>query len=211
MDERPLTIEDIIIPVQSLHGHADFPAIFGNHNPVELEIGAGKGTFLINAAKAQPATNFLGIEWANKYYKYAADRARRWGLSNIRLLRCDAREFLTHHNAPETIRAFHIYFPDPWPKKRHHKRRLFSQEFLTSALSALQPDGQLHVATDYREYFEIIKPLLTGCDKLEVSDFTPRHTAELGEWVGTNFERKYLAEGRTIYGCSARKITPQPA
>ena len=211
MIEQPLTIEDIIIPVQSLQGHVDFSAIFGNNNPVEIEIGAGKGTFLVNAAKAQPATNFLGIEWANKYYRYAADRARRWGLANVRLLRYDAREFLTHHTAPGTIRTFHIYFPDPWPKKRHHKRRLFSQQFLTSALSALQPDGLLHVVTDYREYFQAIKPLLTGCDKLEVSDFTPRHTAELGEWVGTNFERKYLAEGRTIYGCSARKVTPPPA
>lgn len=207
MAEKALTIDDIIIPAQSLQGHLHWTETFGNDNPVEIEIGTGKGTFLINTAKANPDINYLGIEWAKKYYLYAADRARRWGLSNVRLLRCDARDFFTHNIPPQSIQTLHIYFPDPWPKKRHHKRRLFNPQFLASAIAVLVPDGQLHLVTDYQEYFEIVQPLLTDCPHLQILDFAPRETAQIGEWVGTNFERKYLAQGRTIYSCSARKIT----
>ena len=207
MAQEPLTIEDIILPAECLDGPIDWPRLFGNDNGVEVEIGTGKGTFLINAARANPRTNYLGIEWANKYYKYAADRARRWDLSNIRMIRCDAKDFIARHTPPQSVQTLHIYFPDPWPKKRHHKRRLFDSKFVAAALKALVPLGQLHVVTDHKEYFDIIEPLLAGCVQLQLSDFKPCDTAGLGEWVGTNFERKYLAQGRTIYSCTARKIT----
>jgi len=206
MAEKSLSIEDLIIPVQSLDGRVDWPQVFGNAHPVELEIGSGKGTFLINAARMNPQTNYLGIEWANKYYKYAADRAWRWNLQNVRLLRCDGRDFVIAHVPGESLRCMHVYFPDPWPKKRHHKRRLFTSQFVAAAADSLMPSGHIHVVTDVKEYFEIIEPLLAGCSKLRVGDFAPRETASLGEWVGTNFERKYLAEGRTIYSCSAEKL-----
>ncbi len=207
MAQEPLTIEDIILPADCLDGPIDWPRLFGNDNGVEVEIGTGKGTFLINAARANPRINYLGIEWANKYYKYAADRARRWDLANIRMIRCDAKDFIARHTPPQSVQTLHIYFPDPWPKKRHHKRRLFDSNFVAAAVKALVPDGQLHVVTDHKEYFDIIEPLLAGCVQLQLSDFKPCDTAGLGEWVGTNFERKYLAQGRTIYSCTARKIT----
>ena len=207
MAEKSLTIEDVIIPPESLHGEVNWQQLFGNDHPVEVEIGTGKGTFLINAARANPQTNYLGIEWANRYYKYAADRARRWGLVNIRILRCDARDFIARHVPEQSIQSLHIYFPDPWPKKRHHQRRLFTGQFVIAAVNALLPGGQMHVVTDVKEYFQIIEPLLQQCSQLQLADFQPRETAQLGEWVGTNFERKYLAEGRTIYSCSATKIT----
>ncbi len=206
MAERPLTIEDMILPAECLDGPIDWQRLFGNDKPVEIEIGTGKGTFLINAARANPRINYLGIEWANKYYKYAADRARRWDLSNIRMIRCDAKDFIVRHTPAQSVQTLHIYFPDPWPKKRHHKRRLFDAKFVAAAVEALVPASQLHVVTDYKEYFDIIEPLLAGCVQLQLSDFTPRDTAGLGEWVGTNFERKYLAQGRTIYSRTARKI-----
>ena len=207
MAQEPLTIEDIILPAECLDGPIDWPRLFGNDNGVEVEIGTGKGTFLINAARANPRINYLGIEWANKYYKYAADRARRWDLANIRMIRCDAKDFVARHTTPQSVQTLHIYFPDPWPKKRHHKRRLFDSKFVAATVKALVPDGRLHVVTDYKEYFDIIEPLLAGCVQLQLSDFKPCDTAGLGEWVGTNFERKYLAQGRTIYSCTARKIT----
>ena len=207
MSEKNLTIEDVILPAENLNGELSWQELFGNENPVQVEIGSGKGTFLVNTARANPQTNYLGIEWANKYYKYAADRARRWGLDNVKMLRCDAKDFITHNSPADSIQALHIYFPDPWPKKRHHKRRLFDAKFITAAIRALIPNGQLHVATDHKEYFEIIEPLLAAAEQLELEDFAPRETAQLGEWVGTNFERKYLAEGRVIYSCSARKFT----
>lgn len=207
MTEQPLTIEDIIVPAEHLEGPIDWHELFGNDNPVEVEIGTGKGTFLVNSAQANPQINYLGIEWANKYYKHAADRARRWDLSNILMIRCDAKDFIIQHTPPLSIQTLHIYFPDPWPKKRHHKRRLLNSNFVTAVVKALVPAGQLHVATDHKEYFDTIEPLLAHCEQLQLSDFAPRATAELGEWVGTNFERKYLAQGRTIYGCTAQKIS----
>ena len=206
MADKVPTIEDVIILAESLAGPVNWPQLFGNDHPVELEIGTGKGAFLINAARANPQTNYLGIEWANKYYKYAADRARRWNLPNIRMLRCDARDFLIHHVPPQSLQCLHVYFPDPWPKKRHHKRRLFTGPFVTAAADSLVPAGQMHVVTDVQDYFLIIEPLLRQCSQLRVGDFQPRETAQLGEWVGTNFERKYLAQGRTFYSCSATKI-----
>ncbi|NIA07286.1 MAG: tRNA (guanosine(46)-N7)-methyltransferase TrmB [Actinobacteria bacterium] len=206
MPDDSLTLEDIIVPVDSLHGKVDWTQLFGNDHPVELEIGTGKGTFLINAARVNPQINYLGIEWANKYYKYAADRARRWNLPNVRMLRCDARDFVISHLPSRSLQCLHVYFPDPWPKKRHHKRRLFNNQFVAAAVDSLIPDGCIHVVTDVRDYFQLIKPLLARCSQLQLGDFTPRETAGLGEWVGTNFERKYLAEGRTIYSCSVQKI-----
>ena len=210
MSEDQLTLEDIIVPVDTLHGKVNWQQLFGNDHPVELEIGTGKGTFLINAARASPQTNYLGIEWANKYYKYAADRARRWNLLNIRMLRCDARDFVISHLPACSIQTLHVYFPDPWPKKRHHKRRLFTSQFVSAAADSLIPDGQIHVVTDVKDYFQIIEPLLAHCSQLKLGDFLPRETAGLGEWVGTNFERKYLAEGRTIYSRSAKRIIDPP-
>ena len=210
MTEGILTIEDIILPVDSLQGKVDWAQLFGNDHPVELEIGTGKGTFLINAARANPQINYLGIEWANKYYKYAADRARRWNLPNVRMLRCDARDFVLSHLSSSSLQCLHVYFPDPWPKKRHHKRRLFNSQFVAAAADSLIRDGWMHVVTDVQDYFQAIEPLLVQCSQLQLGDFTPRETAGLGEWVGTNFERKYLAEGRTIYSCSAKKIIDLP-
>ena len=206
MSEELLTIEDIIVPVDSLEAKVDWQQMFGNERPVELEIGTGKGAFLINTARMNPETNYLGIEWANKIYKYVADRACRWKLRNVRMLRCDARDFMITHVPSESLQCLHVYFPDPWPKKRHHKRRLFNSQFVAAAVETLVAGGQIHAVTDVKEYFEVIEPLLTGCSKLQVGDFAPRETADLGEWVGTNFERKYLAEGRTIYSCSAKRL-----
>ena len=194
------------MPAASLQGQVDWRQLFGNDHPVELEIGTGKGAFIINAARANPQTSYLGIEWANKYYKYAADRARRWNLANIQMLRCDARDFIISQVPSESLQCLHIYFPDPWPKKRHHKRRLFTSQFVSAAVNGLVPGGWMHVVTDVKDYFQAIEPLLAQCQQLRLADFQPRETAELGEWVGTNFERKYLAQGRTIYSCSAQRL-----
>ncbi len=199
--------EQVSLRPENLAGRIDFQKIFGRKAPVHIEIGSGKGTFLVSQARHRPEVNFLGIEWAGKYYRFAVDRIGRWNLSNVRIIRTDAADFLTDHVPDSSVQWFHIYFPDPWPKKRHHKRRLFDANFVAAAAEALTPAGQLHVVTDYKEYFDIIGPLLARCVQLQLSDFTPGDTAQLGEWVGTNFERKYLAQGRTIYSCTAQKIT----
>src|SRR5690606_38313466 len=112
-------------------------------------IGTGKGGFLLNRARAHPERNFLGIEWANKIFRYAADRMARWGVTNVRLMRTDASHLMRHHMPPECLSMLHIYHPDPWPKKRHHKRRLIQPPFVAAATTALTPGGRLAIQTDH--------------------------------------------------------------
>ena len=96
----------------------------------EIEIGSGKGPFLVQQAALEPETNFLGMEWAGEFYRYAADRIRRNNLQNVRMLRADATEIFRHRIPSGAVDVVHLYFSDPWPKKRHHKRRVVQVEFL---------------------------------------------------------------------------------
>jgi tRNA (guanine-N7-)-methyltransferase len=191
---------------ENLDGEIDLAKLIGLSGAVHIEIGTGKGTFLLNQSKALPDNNFLGIEWARKYYRHAVDRIGRWGLKNVRIIRTDAAVFLANFIAETSVDFFHIYFPDPWPKKRHHKRRFFCSANLENLLRCLKTGGQIRIATDHAEYFEQIKTVLTERDdKLQEIEFLPAAGAEIGEWVGTNFERKYLKDQRQIYTLAVRK------
>jgi len=206
-----LTNQDIAINLDNCLPKMDLERIFFRPAPLHLEIGSGKGTFLLNQARAHPHLNFLGLEWANKYYRYSVDRMRRWGITNVRLLRADAREVIGRLLPDKAVTAFHIYFPDPWPKKRHHKRRLFNPSNVEHLLRCLQNEGELRVATDHAPYFEIICHVLHDtriAPRLEKIDFLPLDAADEGEWVGSNFERKYLKEGRKVFTLALRKRAP---
>jgi tRNA (guanine-N7-)-methyltransferase len=192
---------------EDLDGKIDFERIFGRSGPVHIEIGSGKGAFLLSEAMAHPDTNFLGIDWASKYYRYAVDRIGRWGLSNVRIIRTDAAQFLADFVPSGSISCFHIYFPDPWPKKRHHKRRFFNISNTTELIRCLKSGGDIRIATDHAEYFEQIQTLLAACDsQLEKIEFTLTAGADTGEWVGTNFERKYRKDRRRIHTLAVRKL-----
>jgi len=199
--------ESLRLNPEDLDGKIDFVRIFGRAGPVHIEIGTGKGTFLLNQARAQPGDNFLGIEWTRKYYRFAVDRIGRWGLTNVRIIRTDAATFLADFIPDNSVECFHIYFPDPWPKKRHHKRRFICPANLEHLVRCLKTGGQLKIATDHADYFEVIKTVLaTRNEKLQEIDFLPTAGAETCEWVGTNFERKYLKDQRPIYTLAVRKI-----
>lgn len=196
----------VALKPEDLDGRIDFVQIFGRRSPVQIEIGTGRATFLLNQAMAQPELNFLGIEWARKYYRYAVDRIGRWALKNVRIIRTDAAHFLTNFVPDSSVECFHIYFPDPWPKKRHHKRRFLAPANLEQLLRCLTPTGTIRIATDHAQYFEQIQQVLTTQnDRLEKIEFFPTVGADEGEWVGTNFERKYLKEQRPIYTIAVRK------
>jgi tRNA (guanine-N7-)-methyltransferase len=196
----------VALSSEYLDGKLDFMRVFGRAAPVHIEIGCGKGTFLLNQATARPEADFVGIERANKYYRYAVDRIGRWGLKNVRIIRTDAVAFLADGVPGSSVDCFHIYFPDPWPKKRHHKRRFFNAGNLDLLLTALKPAGSIRVATDHAEYFQVISGLIeASSDRLKHIDFLPAAGADVGEWVGTNFERKYLRENRPIYTLAAEK------
>jgi tRNA (guanine-N7-)-methyltransferase len=184
-----------------------FSDLFGRKSPVHIEIGSGKGTFIINEAKAQPEVDFLGIEWASKYYRHAIDRVGRWALKNIRLLRTDGATFLAEHINDQSVSCVHLYFPDPWPKKRHNKRRFVNQSNLEQVHRILEPTGVFKMATDHADYFDQMQTVLNeNSHRFKIVEFLPTAGARTGEWVGTNFERKYLKEQRPVYTLAAAKI-----
>jgi tRNA (guanine-N7-)-methyltransferase len=204
----PKDYDRVSIRPEELAGAVDFELIFGRAGSVHLEIGIGKGTFLLAQAGHAPEVNFLGIEWANKYYRYAVDRIGRWGLANVRIIRTDAALFLAEHVADSAVDWFHVYFPDPWPKKRHHKRRFISAPNMAQMLRCLKTGGIIQITTDHADYFQEIEEVVkayTGA--LEVIDFTPAAGAQDGELTGTNYERKYIKDKRDIYTIAVRKLT----
>ena len=171
----------------------DVAAIFANHHPVEVELGFGKGRFLLDAAQRRPEHNFIGVEVAGKYLRLAHDRALKRGLTNLRFIHGDAREFVEFFLPAGAVHALHVYFLDPWPKKIHHKRRLLDEGFFEEALRVLEVSGRLWIATDHDDYFEAI---LEGLEAA-VERFT---LVEAG-WDGatTNYEDKFVSLGSTIH------------
>lgn len=174
----------------------DWPAIFGNDNPVELEIGIGKGRFLIQQAESRPDTNFVGIEWASRYYRLVAERAAKRGLPNFRVLRDDAARVVRDNVADASLAALHVYFPDPWPKARHNKRRLIQPPFAVEAARILRPGGVVKLATDHADYAAQMEQVFR-----EHAEFKPglRAVGENAPPGVTNWEVKFRAEGRTMH------------
>lgn len=179
-------------------------ALFGNDRPLELEIGSGKGTFLLAESGARPEVNFLGIEYARRYWIFAADRLRRAERGNARVVLAEASEFVREFIEKETLSAIHVYFPDPWPKNRHHRRRLLQTAFVEELASKLKPGARLSIATDHREYFDQIALTLKR-STLVAADFQATTAALESELVGSNFERKYRREGRGIFMLAAER------
>ncbi len=181
--------------------------------PLELEIGSGKGTFLVQHAARHAAVNFLGIEYARAFWRHAADRARRHGLANVRLVHFEAGAFVRHFVPTGAIRQVHVYFPDPWPKKRHHKRRLIQAALLRELHRILEPArddapeaGQIRLATDHADYFAwMCEHAEAVADWFERLPYEPPDSAGQGECAGTNFERKYRREGRQVQGMILRR------
>lgn len=200
-------VEGVGLDPDSVARPMDFSTLYGNSNPVELEIGMGKGTFLTEQAKARPEVNFFGIEWANWFWRYATDRLRRNGCINARTVRAEALFFLREHVAAESLSVLHVYFPDPWPKARHHKRRLIQLPFMSEVLRVLRPGGRLQVVTDHQGYFEENIDPAVRASVLNVVEYNRPGSAGDGEFVGTNFERKYRRQGRPFNAIAAVKAT----
>jgi tRNA (guanine-N7-)-methyltransferase len=177
----------------------DWRVVFGNDHPVELEVGFGKGLFLVTAAQARPEVNFAGVEIVRKYQLFAATRLAKRGLRNVRVACADVRLFLPRCVATASLHAVHVYFPDPWWKNRHHKRRVFTAEFVGECARVLRPGGQLAAVTDVEEYARIMKELLDAQPELSPlpppEAHQPRHDLD----YLTNFERKFRKQGKPIY------------
>lgn len=201
-------VQGTAIALREFSAPIDWQVFFDNMHPVEIEIGCGKGRFLLEASRQHPKVNYIGIERARKYVELTRDRFEKYmrhfsvakgsgTFANVRIAWTDANYFLTRYVRAESVRAYHIYFPDPWPKKRQRKRRIFrNQDFLSALTRTLTSDnGKLYIVTDYAEYFEEIQERLAA--------LIPLHRVSLGSrgyaHIATNFEMRYLLEGRAIY------------
>lgn len=194
VDTAPFLLEQANCPEP-----VSWSELFGNEHPVELEVGSGKGLFLANAARACPGHNYLGIELARKYAERAADRVAKLGLRNVRVVRGDAKVFLARQVPPVSLARVHVYFPDPWWKKRHKKRRVFAEPLVHDIERTLVPGGELRVVTDVEEYFGVITELMASRSRFEEMPPPEPKAPENDLDYLTNFERKYRIEGRPIY------------
>jgi tRNA (guanine-N7-)-methyltransferase len=171
----------------------DLPALFGNSHPVVVEIGSGKGRFLIASAVERPEVNFLGIEKSLHYHRVIARRVERRALANVALINFDAFAVLQKMLAPASVSEVHIYFPDPWPRPREQKRRIIRPEALEEIRRVLVDGGEGIFVTDHRDYFEQAAPLIEQFFRAE------RRIPQPGEAPRTNYEAKYRQEGREIF------------
>jgi tRNA (guanine-N7-)-methyltransferase len=194
-------MEELELDPINLPQPLDWSAIFGNANPVEIEIGFGKGRFLIRSAFENPGKNYLGIDRSNKCLRITQERILKCGLKNVRVMVAFAEHLVSHFIPGNSISAYHIYFPDPWPKKRHAKRRLFKESFIVQLERTLIPGGRLNLATDVQSYYESMLELTSIYTRLRVQ------SSQVPDFrLDTNFENKYLKEGRPIYYACFEKM-----
>jgi len=175
--------------------------LFGRSAPIEIDLGSGAGSFLLAMAAAHPERNFLGVERLLKRSEKTCRAVGRAGLGNVRVLRREIAETVEARLPAGSVSVFHLLFPDPWPKRRHHSRRLVNDFFLRAAWRALEPGGELRMMTDDRHYHEEARKTAAGHPFREVE------WPENPDDPRTDFERRYLAEGRPIYRLRLRKIT----
>ncbi|MFH1144838.1 MAG: tRNA (guanosine(46)-N7)-methyltransferase TrmB [Candidatus Eisenbacteria bacterium] len=173
----------------------DWTRLFGTPGPVELEIGCGKGMFLKEAARAHPEIRYLGVERAGKFYRTAVCRLSRAGITSVRLMRADGLDVLARWIPPGSLETVHIYFPDPWPKKRHRKRRIFRPDLLELTSRALVPHGELRVATDDAAYACDIRALIAGDPRFRELPWP----AEAADRHPTNYALKWTRAGRSLW------------
>jgi tRNA (guanine-N7-)-methyltransferase len=184
---------------KSLTDTLDFSKIFPRPAPVEVDVGCGDGTFLAAIAEKNPMHNFLGIERLLGRVRGACRKIARLQLKNARVLRLDAGYAVTNLLPATSVTAFHLLFPDPWPKRRHHRRRTLTPEFLTAIQRTLIPGGLLHISTDHPDYFHHIQRVIATANLFIVSH-------EENEFPSTTFEQKFVARGLSIHRLQLRKV-----
>jgi tRNA (guanine-N7-)-methyltransferase len=177
----------------------DLKTIFERIAPLHVDLGCGEGSFLCELAERHPEKNFLGIErLASRVAKTSRKSART---DNVRVLHAETSYALRYLLPERSVETFYLLFPDPWPKRRHHRRRIFTPEFLRSVHAALDDDGFIRIATDHDDYFAYIQRLAE-----QSTDFA---TTEMNNWFpASTFEKRFQRRGVPIYRLTLRKISP---
>ena len=177
----------------------ELATVFPRAGRLEVDLGCGDGAFLVAMAQRYPERNYLGTERLFGRVRNTARKAQRAGVTNVRLLRVESAYVVTHLLPAGTVSRFYVLFPDPWPKRRHWPRRLIQGEFLEAAAAALKAGGELCIKTDDADYFGFIGKAAAGCGQFERGPWEE-------ELPQTDFERRYVAQGRTIYSlCLTRR------
>jgi len=184
----------LIYDLPSIVERLDLAHIFPEPQPLEVELGCGDASFLVDYAKSHPERNFIGVERLLGRLRKLDRRGRRAGLTNLRGVRIESSYFLEYLLPPHAVSALHVYFPDPWPKKRHHRKRLINERFPKIARAALAPDGVVYLRTDDADYFQQMTEAFEAASEFRKVE-TPSALAELP----TDFEREFHARGvRTL-------------
>ena len=185
-----------LIPFQR-NSELDTNLTFGNDHPTYVEIGFGMGDSTVSIAKNHPEHNYIGIEVHPPGVGRALKLTDEANLSNLKIIEHDAVEVTQHMFAKKSLSGIHVFFPDPWPKKRHHKRRIINSEFIRTLTSLLMPAGYLHVATDWEPYAdEILATLRCNQDlKNSAIDFCERPSYR----PTTKFEQRGLKLGHDVW------------
>lgn len=185
-------MSDFILAGIDIFRPFDFPAIFGRQAPLHIDIGAGAGSFVVAQARQHPEASFLAIERLLGRVRSAENKAKRLGLSNLRILRLDGAWVVKHMLPAESVTCFYLSFPDPWPKRRHHGLRIVSAEFTAAIRRALVRGGEWRIVTDHEEYF---RAMVAAASKVLVESGWP----EEPEVPQTDFEKHFLKKEHPIY------------
>ena len=202
---QPIELGGFGLTPEELTGPVTSASLFGNDAPLELEVGSGTGTLIVTESLARPRVNFVGIEFVRRYWRYAADRLRRNGCENARIVLAEAVTLIRDYLADDTLSAVHIYFPDPWPKTRHRARRFVQPSHIELIATKMRRGARLQIVTDHDKYFEQIQKVVHA-SSLRVVDFNTPAAADSEEMVGSNFERKYRREGRAFHAIAAERV-----
>lgn len=183
----------------------DAAQLFDRTAPLEVEVGSGKGLFLESAATANPNHDFLGVEIATKYARFAAARIAKRNLPNAVMVHGDGQRLFNELFPDNSLAAVHVYFPDPWWKKRHHKRRVLNEAFLANVVRTLTSGGLLHYWTDVAERYEETLELIDRTTPLVGPINVPEKSAEHDLDYRTHFERRMRLNDLPVYRAQFRK------
>jgi tRNA (guanine-N7-)-methyltransferase len=185
----------------------DVRSLFARPAPLEIEVGSGKGMFLVSASGERPQHNFLGCEIARNYARLAAARLARAGRDNAVMLQGDALQLFREVLPAACAVAVHVYFPDPWWKLRHRKRRVMKPGFLIDVERVLEPGGSLHFWTDVREYYDTTLAMIAEGTGLQGPFAVPERSAEHEFDYRTHFERRTRLHADPVYRAEFRRRT----
>ena len=200
MQHQPaVDLKPYFLTLDDLDSVIDWEDFFGNRNPVEIDVGCGRGLFLVNAGEQHPEINYLGVEIEYREGRHTARRLQKREMPNVRVMGGDVARFLDRHVQPQSVSAVHVYFPDPWWKRKHRGRRVFTDRLVTQMATVLKPGGLVHSWTDVEEYFGVISGLMNNDRRFETLAAPTQREAEHDLDYQTSFERKKRQAGCEIW------------